>query len=305
MKLPSSETRKQDALKLSIAVAGTLAVIKIAVALFVNSLALIATALDSFFDLISSSINFVSIRLADQPADKEHPFGHGKIEGLAGLFQSLVILISAGYLIFAAIGRLVKQKPLTEIPVGMGVMAFSLTATIFLVLYLRKTAKKTESLTIKADALHYATDIISNGGILLAFALIQLTGWTLLDPIVTIAVTLSIVWGAVKLLREALDELMDRSLPVSYREEVDRILKSFAPHVIGCHDYRSRRSGSRKLFELHVEIDPCKSFKDAHEVAESIRLAIENKILNAHVMVHYDPAGCNIERQATVEQRLR
>ncbi|MBI1909733.1 MAG: cation transporter [Deltaproteobacteria bacterium] len=298
------EGRKKKAVLFSVGVSVALFILKLAVGVASHSLALIASALDSLLDLFSSLVNYLSIRIADKPADEDHPFGHGKAEGLAGLFQSLFIFASAGALIYAATQRMLHDEQLSQIPLGIGMMVFSIVVSLILVRYLRKTAAKTESLTLKADALHYATDIFTNTGIIVALVLIQQTGWTLIDPIVSLGLTLSILWGAGRLAKEALDELMDKALPYHYREEVNTIIRGYQPHITDYHDFRSRRSGSRKLIEFHIDVDRAKSFEEAHELTESLRLAIENRIPNSHVTIHYDPAGYE-DRRATIEQRLK
>ncbi|MDO8462127.1 MAG: cation diffusion facilitator family transporter [Deltaproteobacteria bacterium] len=301
---PTMEQRKRRAILLSMSVALLLLVTKAVIALASNSLALLASALDSLLDFFSSSINYLSIRIADKPADNDHHFGHGKAEGLAGLFQGLFIIVSAAALVYAAVQRLFNQEKLQQIPLGVGMMVISIVITLWLVRRLREAAVKTESITLKGDALHYATDTITNGGVLIALILIKLTGLVMIDPIVSILITLYILWGAGRLLKEALDELMDKALPRSYQEEVEKIIKSYQPHLTGCHDFRSRRSGSRKLIEFHIEVDRAKSFEEAHELAESLRLAIENRIPNSHITIHYDPAGYE-DRRATLEQTLK
>ncbi|MDO8644789.1 MAG: cation diffusion facilitator family transporter, partial [bacterium] len=293
----------KNAILFSLSVASTLFVLKGGVSYWANSLAILASALDSLLDFFSSFINYLSIRIADKPATKKYPFGHGKIEGLAGLFQALFIISSAGVLIKTAVLRFLNSEPISHIPAGVAVMSVSIVASLFLVRHLKSVAKRTQSLTVRADAVHYTTDLLTNAGVIIALGLVHWTGWALLDPIVSLLMTAMVLWSAAQLLKDSFAELMDKAIP-GLEAEVNILLKYYEPHLSGCHDFRSRRSGSRKLIEFHLEVDATKSFGDAHELVESLRLAIENKVPNSHVTIHYDPAGFE-DRQATVEQKLR
>jgi ferrous-iron efflux pump FieF len=283
--LDRSRTR---AALVSVAVATTLTLVKLVAGLLTGSLSLLASAVDSLTDIFASAVNLVAVRAAARPADADHAYGHEKAESLAGLFQGAVIAVSGLYLGYASVRRLIAPRALDGAVYGVAVMIGSALASVWLVRYLRRVAKRTGSLALAADSLHYSTDVIVNSGILAALALISLTGWTIVDPLISLAISGFIIYASMGVIREAVDNLMDHALP---DEIVDRVrqIASDHPDVLGVHDLRTRSAGARRFIEMHLEIDGRKSLVEAHAAAVAVLRRVEAEIPNSKVFVHTDP----------------
>jgi ferrous-iron efflux pump FieF len=281
---------KVRAAQLSILAAGFLIMLKSVTGYLTGSISVWASLLDSTMDIFASVINFFAVRAAARPADEDHAYGHGKAESLAGLFQSLVIAASGLFLIWEAIRRIISTHPTSSEWIGVVTMIIAVLTSAALVRRLRRVARETESPALFSDSLHYATDIYTNGGALLALAIILLTGWFIIDPLISIAIALYILWSAFNVGHDAVDILMDKRLPVDVDEQVARIVGDFREQgVIGFHDLRTRRSGSQKFIDLHLEMERDKRLEDAHRVAVSVLRAIEAEIPRSHVQIHTDP----------------
>jgi ferrous-iron efflux pump FieF len=278
------------AAQLSILAAGFLITLKTVTGFLTGSLSVWASLLDSTMDIFASVINFFAVRAAARPADEDHAYGHGKAESLAGLFQSLVIAASGLFLIWEAARRIITTHPTSSEWIGVGTMIIAMLTSAALVRQLRRVALETESPALMSDSLHYATDIYTNGGALLALAIILLTGWFIIDPLISIAIALYILWSAFGVGREAVDVLMDKRLPVDIDEQVARIVANFREQgVIGFHDLRTRRSGSQKFIDLHLEMERDKRLEDAHRISVCVLRAIEAEIPRSRVQIHTDP----------------
>jgi ferrous-iron efflux pump FieF len=284
------EREKVRAAQLSILAAAFLITLKTATGFLTGSISVWASLLDSTMDIFASVINFFAVRAASRPADEDHAYGHGKAESLAGLFQSLVIAASGLFLIWEAIHRIIAPHPTSSELVGVAVMLIAIFVSVALVVRLRRVARETESPALLSDSLHYATDIYTNSGALLALVIILLTGWLIIDPLISIMIALYILWSAFQVGREAVDVLMDKRLPMDIDEQVAIVVRGFREHgVIGFHDLRTRRSGSQKFIDLHLEIERDKRLEDAHALAVRVLRAIEAEIPRSRVQIHTDP----------------
>ncbi len=283
-------TPKSKAALWSVAVAGGLAVIKLAVALFTMSLAVLASALDSLMDTLSTAIAFIAVRTADKPADGKHPFGHGKAEGIAGLFQATFIALSAGYLIYTSFVRIMHGYELQSEVVGLAAIVVSLVASIFLARHLKRVSRETESTALAAGALNFGADIWTNLGVLVALALERWAAVKNADPIISILISIYIVISAVRIGIDAINQLMDRTLPDEMLMIIDACIRTREPFVKGYHNLRTRRVGDERYIEFHVEIDRTLSFEKAHDVTEGIIHEIRETIPRAKITVHTDPA---------------
>jgi ferrous-iron efflux pump FieF len=282
---------KNSAARLSIIAAAFLIVLKLTTGWLTGSISVWASLLDSAMDIFASTINFFAVRAAARPPDDDHLYGHGKAESLAGLFQSFVIAVSAIYLIREAILRIITPRPTSLEWVGVGTMAVAGAVSIALVARLRRAARETDSPALAADAVHYATDVYTNGAALVALLFVALTGWTLADPIVSISISAFILWSAFEVARDSIDVLMDRRLPLEIDETVARVVGRFRTDgVLGFHDLRTRRSGSHKFIDLHLEVAREQSLLDAHDLTVRVLRALEAEIPRSHVQIHTDPA---------------
>jgi len=255
-----------------------------------DSISILASLIDSSLDLLASLVNLLAIRHALQPADKEHRFGHGKAEPLAALGQSMFIAGSAIMLLFQASDRLINPQPLSSgIELGIAVMLFSMFATIGLLVLQRYVIIKTNSAAIRADSLHYRSDLLINFSVIIALFLTHI-GLIWLDPIMAIFIALYVLLSAWKILRDAIDLLMDHEITESERQ---LIIQTALKHsqVKGIHDLRTRRSGTTIFIQLHLELDPELSLQQAHDVSAKTSQNIQGLFEEAEVIIHQDPSN--------------
>jgi ferrous-iron efflux pump FieF len=282
---------KGSAARLSILAAAFLIVLKGATGWLTGSISVWASLLDSAMDIFASVINYFAVRTASRPPDEDHRYGHGKAESLAALFQSFVITASGLFVVREALRRIVTPRQTGLEWLGVGTMAVAGAVSVALVARLRRAARETDSPALAADSAHYATDVFTNGAALVALLIVALTNWTLADPLVSLAISAFILWSAFEVARDAVDVLMDRKLGPEVDEAVARIVESFRDKgVTGFHDLRTRRSGSMKFIDLHIEVTPDKSFVRAHDLTERVIRAIEREVPRSRVQIHTDPA---------------
>jgi ferrous-iron efflux pump FieF len=271
----------------SVATAGFLIITKLVAWYVTGSVSLLASLVDSVMDSFTSLINLFAIRYSLQPADEEHRFGHGKAEPLAGLAQAAFIAGSAIFLIFHSIDRLRESQQLDQIGVGVGVMVLAIVLTLVLLSIQRYVIRKTGSTAIRADSLHYVTDLLTNMCILLALYLSTL-GWKWADPVFAIAVAIYIFYSAYQIGWEAFQQLMDRELPDDVLEQIQAIAMSY-PEVTGTHHTRTRQSGQTRFVQMHLELNENMSLKRAHEIADAVEQEIMAFLPGSEVIIHQDP----------------
>ena len=252
-----------------------------------GSVSVLASLADSMIDALASCVNFLAVRYALQPADEEHRFGHGKAESLAGLGQSLLIIGSAMYLMVQAVDRMMNPQPLEQLNVAVGVMVFSIVATFCLVLYQRWVISRTHSVAIKADSLHYVSDLLTNLGIVMALILSQF-GWSQVDPLLAIAIAIYIFYTAIMIWNESIQHLLDRELPEEEQHKIERIALSHV-EVLGVHELRTRQSGRVKIVQLHLELDGNMPLWQAHDICDEVEREIKDEFPSADVLLHQDP----------------
>ena len=278
------------ATNLAVAAAALMIVGKLGAWLATDSVSILSSLADSVMDVLASLINLFAVRQALQPPDREHRFGHGKAEPLAGLGQALFISASAIFLIVEAVGRILEPEPIARAPVGIGVMVFAIIVTTALVTYQRRVVRLTGSTAIRADALHYASDILMNIGVIAALALAMTVGWGLADPIIALVIAAVIIHAAVRVARSAIQQLMDREFPEQDRERIRQIVLEH-PDVLNCHDLRTRRSGIDSFIQVHVEMDSSLTLLRAHEISDDVEARIRKVFPHAEVLIHADPEG--------------
>lgn len=271
----------------STATAAVLVAAKLAAWIMTGSVSVLASLVDSLMDAGASLVNLLAVRYSLLPADAEHRFGHGKAESLAGLAQATFIAGSAVFLILQALDRLLNPRPLEALGVGMAVMLLAIVATLALVTVQRHVIRRTGSTAIRADALHYATDLLTNAGIILALGLAWL-GWPGLDPVFAIAIGLYILYSAGRIGLEALDQLMDRELPAETQARIRELVRGH-PQVQGMHGLRTRQSGRTRLIQLHLELDGDLPLREAHAITEAVERGLRAAFPGADVIIHQDP----------------
>jgi ferrous-iron efflux pump FieF len=280
----------------SVTVALLLVTIKAVAWFTTDSVAVLSSLIDSLLDTVASIVTLFAVRTAQEPADREHRFGHGKAEPLAALAQSAFIAGSAALLLFEAGHRFVQPAPVAKPEIGIAVIAFTIVATLALVMFQRWVIRRTGSIAISADSLHYMGDLMMNGAVIAALILSGWLGWRYADPAFATAIAIYIMINAWSIVREALDMLMDRELPDDDRERIYEIARAH-PETHRAHDLKTRRSGQMTFIQMHLEMDPNISLHRAHRIADEVEAKILEAYPDAEVIIHQDPAG--IDEQHT------
>jgi ferrous-iron efflux pump FieF len=290
--LPPAEAARlmRRATLASVTVAVTLIGAKFAAWLVTDSVAILSTLVDSLLDAGASIITLVAVRHATQPADAEHRFGHGKAEALASLGQAAFIAGSAVLVLFEAVRRLIAPKPIAHEVVGIGVMAFSIALTLALVVYQARVIRRTGSLAIGGDALHYKGDLLINASVIVSLGASLIWSLGFVDSLFAIGIVVYLLWSAWQIARAALDQLMDRELSDAERRQVADLVMAH-PEARAVHDLRTRRAGLSTFVQFHLELDPGITLMRAHEISDAIEERIRAAFPGAEVIVHQDPAG--------------
>ncbi len=281
----------------SVSVAAFLIVIKFVAWLMSDSVAMLATLVDSMLDAAASLVNLFAVRQALTPADREHRFGHGKAEPLAGLIQSAFIAGSALFLFVEVGRRLAGPREVQEGGIALAVMGVSIVLTLGLVSYQQRVVRETASLAISADKLHYLSDLLANISVAIAVILATQFGLHWADPVFGGAIAIYIVWSAWQIIRQSLDQLMDRELPDEDRRRIREIALSHS-EVRSVHDLRTRSSGRDIFIQLHIELDPSATLMHAHVVSDAVEAKIRAAFPAAEIIIHQDPEGLDEPRQA-------
>jgi ferrous-iron efflux pump FieF len=294
---PAADRLRRGATYASVAVAMVLIAVKFAAWLDTGSVALLSSLIDSLLDLVASIVNLLAVRHAMSPADREHRFGHGKAEPLAVLGQSAFIIGSALLLLAEAVRRMIAPAAVHNPPAGIAVMVFSIAVTVALVFYQRHVVRRTGSIAITADELHYRGDLILNGSVIAALVLGAISGLDILDPLFGAAIGIWIIYSAARLARLSLVQLMDRELPDDEREKIREIALSH-PEVAAAHDLRTRVAGPTAFIQIHIEMDGRMSLLRAHEVSDDVEMRLRAAYPNAEIIIHQDPEGVEEPRSS-------
>lgn len=274
----------------SVSVACLLIALKTGAWFATESIAMLSTLVDSLLDAVASIISLFAVRHALTPADREHRFGHGKAEALAAMAQSAFIAGSAVLLLFQAGGRFVRPRALSAPDFGIWVMIVSIVLTVGLVAFQIWVVRRTKSVAVAADSLHYKGDILVNIAVIAALVLGSWFGWLYADPVFGAAIALYILYNAWLIVREALDMLMDRELPDEDRRKIREIALAHAD-VKELHEMRTRRSGATSFIQFHLVMDAELTLIKAHEVSDTVELALRRAFPDAEVIIHQDPTG--------------
>ena len=281
----------------AVGVAVVLIVLKTVAYVLTDSVAMMSSLADSALDLFASVINLLAINQSLVPADREHRFGHGKAEPLAGLAQGAFIAGSATFLVIESVGRIAAPRQVDHAGIGLAVMAVSIVAVLGLVTLQRVAVRRTGSIAIQADRVHYLGDLATNLGVVLGIALATRFGILIADPIVALGVAAILAASAWHIGKRSCDQLMDRELPDDDRDRIKSIVLSH-PEVRNLHDLRTRAAGISKFVQLHIEMDPAISLVHAHEVSDAVEAEIVAAFPDAQVMIHQDPVG--VEKPAAL-----
>jgi ferrous-iron efflux pump FieF len=288
--MPSSSQLKIRAARLSILTATGLAIIKLVAGLLTGSLAVLASALDSLLDILMSAVNFLAIRHAEQPADSNHSYGHGKFETAATLVQSIIIAVTGSWVLFESIRRLLQGNiQLANLEGGMIVLLFSGGVSVAISRHLRNVGRRTDSSALQADALHFSMDVYTNLAMVAGLILIKQVQSPWLDPLLSGLVGCYILFEAFKLVRHGLRDMLDEELPPALRSEVEKLIESHPGELLDYHNLRTRRAGSQKIMDFHLTVCRNMTVEDAHEISDQLEKKIEAEILGADVTIHIEP----------------
>ncbi|MBB3242758.1 cation diffusion facilitator family transporter [Pseudomonas sp. Tn43] len=275
------------ATRASVAVACILIVAKAIAWWLSGSVSMLAGLTDSALDGVSSLLNLLAVQYALRPADDDHRYGHGKAESLAGMAQALFIGGSAVLIALQAIERLKHPEPIGAAWLSIGVIVFSLALTVALLMLQHRVIKATGSNVVSADSLHYRSDLLLNGSILLALVLAGF-GWHQVDPWFGLGIAAYILWSAIHIARESFAVLMDEELPPGVSQHMLELACS-VPGVLGAHDLRTRISGNQWFVQLHLELPGELTLSVAHGISDQAADAIHAAYPRAEVLVHADP----------------
>jgi ferrous-iron efflux pump FieF len=274
----------------SVVTALFLLALKAVAAWLTGSVAMLGSLADSGLDVLASLVTLYGVRVAATPADHDHRFGHGKAEALAALFQVALITASAAGIGWRAIVSFNADQPTKDAEIGIGVSVIAILATILLLAYQRRVIARTGSVAIRADNVHYQSDLLLNLAVIAALVLDQYAGLSGADPLFGIAIALWLAWGAFKASSRAIDQLMDREWPEPMRQ---RFLAVAAKHpaLKGIHDFRTRHSGSHDFAQFHIHVPADYTVAQAHDVMEQIESDLRDEFPKVEVLIHCDPDG--------------
>jgi len=286
----SIPTIKRRAATLSVVSNSALILLKVIAGTVTGSVAILTEAVHSSIDLVASIVAFFSVRKAGEPADESHRYGHEKVENLAAAIEGILILVGSAVIAFEAIRKLLGHGHLRTLGVGIGVVAFSVVVNLVVSTVIGRRATATESAALQGDASHLRTDAMTSGGVLVALAMVKITGAQWLDPAVALAVAAAIVFTGVRLLTRSSRVLVDESLPIEEVAMIKAAIERFADQgVVGYHELRTRRAGARRYIDLHVQFRHGTSLEAAHRIAHELQDTVAARLRGADVLIHLEP----------------
>jgi cation diffusion facilitator family transporter len=296
---------KAGATKLLIGVVVGLIIFKVVVSWLTGSISILAQATDSLLDLFAGIITFSAIRIAAKPPDAEHPYGHGKIEDIAGVAQGILIFIAGGLLIYSAIVRVIEGSSIELAEAGMAVMAVSIVVSIFLSRHLLSVSRTTGSVALEANARNIAIDVYSASAVLVGLAIVRFTGLNIIDPILAIGVAIYILKVALDTIRKPISGLLDETLPPSQQAVIEDCLRKHSREVSGFHTLRTRRAGSQSYIDLHLVMAGDISLEQAHQICDRIEGEIQSVFREASITIHAEPCDNECEQCSAICSKRR
>ncbi len=266
-----------------------LLVSKLIIGLLIGSVSVISEGIHSGIDLVAAIIAFFSVRKSSQPPDAEHYYGHGKYENVSGAIEAILILVAAFLIIREAYLKLVNGVMLEDVNLGIAVMIVSVIANYYISGRLLKTAKRTESIALEADAWHLRTDVFTSLGILLGLVIIRFTGIKILDPIMAIIVALFILRAAIQLTWKSVRDLIDVRLPSNEENIISNIIQKYSGKYFEFHKMRTRKAGSDRFIDFHLVVCKDANIEEAHNLADQMEQEIIREFPRASVIIHIEP----------------
>jgi cation diffusion facilitator family transporter len=258
--------------------------------LYTGSVGLLSDALESLINLVAAVIALMTLKIAAQPPDEEHAFGHDKVEYFSSGIEGTLIFLAALSIGYAAIQRILAPQPLEQLGIGILVSGIATAINFFVAYILLQAGKKHHSLVLEADGHHLLTDVWTSIGVVIGVGLVSVTGWLVLDPIVAILVALNITWTGYDLIRRSVLGLMDTAVAPELQDEAKKILQHYVEKDgIDYQDFRSRQSGTKKFFYVNILVPDDWTVHKGHELVDTIELEIQKQITNSVVFTHLEP----------------
>lgn len=286
---------KRWATVMSLSVATLLIGAKFIAFLLTDSVSLLSSLMDSTFDALASLVTMLSVIHAATPADEEHRFGHGKIEALAALGQAVFIFGSSAFLCFEAVRRFIDPQPVERVDIGIAVMLLSIVLTGCLIAFQQYVIRKTSSVAISADYLHYKGDLLMNLSVFAALVLSRTSDWPYFDPLMATVISIALLYGARQISVESFGILLDQEIGEDDRQKIMALVTAH-PAASAVHDLRTRNTGERIFIEFHLELDGGMTLDRAHDVTEEIEKILYEAFPKSEVLIHQEPAGLDDHR---------
>ncbi len=274
---------------ISLAVTLSLLVLKLIVGIISGSIAVLSDANDSATDLVGGTAALASVRIAAWPADEDHPYGHGKVESISASVAATVVAIGGGFVVFQGVRRLVQGSPDIDVGLGLAPMLIAVAANVVLAFYMRREARRSQSLALASEATHLQTNVIQAGAVIVGLALVGVTGQSVFDPLAALGLAAYMGWTAVTLARQALSEIMDVALPDEELRAIHDVIAAHAGEIRGFHRLRSRKAGPTRHVDMHLLVDPQSTVEEVHAVCDEIEREITERLPGAEVTIHAEP----------------
>lgn len=304
-----NSNRKVKVATLSIVSNSVLILLKVIAGILSGSISIVSEAIHSSMDLVASIIAFFSVKMSSKPADKKHPYGHGKIENVSGVIEGLLIFIAAYLIIQEAVKKILHPAEISETMVGVVVMLFASIVNTLVSRILYKVAKEEDSIALEADALHLKTDVYTSLGVAVGLLLIWITKISILDPIVAILVALLIIKEAWELCRNAFGPLLDTKLSDEDEAKIKGIMDRYQDKILDYHELRTRKSGNVKYIDFHLTVREGLTVRETHEMSDEMEKEMELALKNTSVNIHFEPGKatetdvtCVCEQSGAAEQ---
>lgn len=266
---------------------------KLGVSVATGSIGVLSEAIHSGLDLLSSLVTFFVVRASVRPADWDHPFGHGKIEGLSALFEAFLLLVAGGYIVYEGASRWAGEGRAVQ-HLDLGILVTGVSAVVNLLVYLqnRRVADAEESLAIETNSFHFLTDVFSSLAVFLSLGLMRFTDWVFLDPLVALVIAGYIFWVGVEQIKKCLAELSDTTLPEEEVAVVRQVLNARDAEYLNYHDLRTRKAGAVRYIELHLTVCEDVRVREAHDVCDRIEDDLSKSFKKEmQVNIHVEPCG--------------
>ena len=280
---------RSGAAKLSIVAVSFLVLIKIVASILTGSIGIRADAVHSMLDLIAVIVAFVGIRISDRPADRRHPYGHGKAENISSVLVAGLIFIAAGTIVYEAIKRLIAGAALELIGIGIGVTAVAIVINLLIAWYGLRVSRTTDSIALEASARHMITDVLSSCAVLVGLIAVQITGLSILDSIVALGVAGLIVKSAYDIMRKSFGGLIDVKLPEAEENAIRSAIMEHVGELVDFHSLRTRKAGNQRYIDLHLVMPKDISVEEAHQMCDHLERDIKSKLKRASVTIHVEP----------------